>query len=183
MSDFIQKKDYWSIVLFTWMFIGCYLLSKKLSSNNLLVVLPISGLGAFVGYKLGDWVTDKSKGTKVFLVVLWSVMLFGALQVSNNRKNDGKKTYRSDKINLLTGKWETDEDEGFKIRLEIEKDKAYMSLSPDYQKIEYELIYSNSTIKFKKAGSLKFQFDIENIDDTSFTLSQSGETLLFTKVK
>jgi hypothetical protein len=111
----IQKKDYWSIVLFTWVFIGCYFLSKELTSNNLLVVLPVSGLGAFVGYKLGDWVTDKSKGTKVFLVVLWSVMLFGALQLINNRKNDGKKTYRSDKINLLTGKWETDEDEGFKI--------------------------------------------------------------------
>jgi hypothetical protein len=67
--------------------------------------------------------------------------------------------------------------------LEIEKDKAYMSLSPDYQKIEYDLLYSNNAIQFKEAGRIKFQFDIEFIDDTSFTLSQSGETLVFTKVE
>jgi hypothetical protein len=183
MSDFIQKKDYLSIFLFTWVFIGCYFLSKELTSNNLLVVLPVSGLGAFVGYKLGHWVTDKSKGTKVLLVLLCSVVFIGALLLSNNRKNDEKKPYMSDTANLLIGQWETDEDEGFRIRLEIEKDKAYMSLSPDYQKIEYDLLYSNNAIQFKEAGSLKFQFDIENIDDTSFTLSQSGETLVFTKVE
>lgn len=182
MSDFIQKKDYWPIILFAWVFIGCYFLSKEFSSNNLLVVLPVSGLGAFVGYKLGNWVTDKSKSTKVFLVLLWSAMFIGVLLTSNNRQNDEKKTYRSEAANLLIGKWETDEEEGFKIRLEIDQDEAIMSMSPNFEEIEYDLIFSENRLQFKKAGSLKFNFTIENIDDSSLTLSQSGEKLVFTRL-
>ena len=93
MSDFIQKKDYWSIILFAWVFIGCYFLSKELSSNNLLVVLPVSGLGAFIGYKLCNWVTDKPIGMKVLLVLFWSVIFIGSLFISSSRQNDEKKLY------------------------------------------------------------------------------------------
>lgn len=182
MSDFIQKKDYWSIILFAWVFIGCYFLSKEFSSNNLLVVLPVSGLGAFVGYKLSNWVTNKPIGMKVLLVLIWSVIFIGSLLISSGRQNDEKKVYQTNTANLLMGKWETDEDEGFKIRLEINQDEAIMSMSPDFEEIEYDLIFIENSIQFKKAGSIKFNFTIENIDDSSLTLSQSGEELVFTRL-
>ena len=182
MSDFIQKKDYWSIVLFAWVFIGCYFLSKEFSSNNLLVVLFVSGLGAFVGYKLSNWVTNKPIGMKVLLVLIWSVIFVGSLLISSGRQNDEKKLYQSNTANLLMGKWETDEEEGFKIRLEINQDEAIMSMSPDFEGIEYDLIFNENIVQFKKAGSIKFNFTIENIDDSSLTLSQSGEELVFTRL-
>lgn len=179
MTNFIQKKDYWSLALYAWVFIGCYFLSKELSSNNLLVVLPVTTMGTIIGYKVCNWVTDKSTGKKVILVLIWSLLFFGSLSIKSGSQNDSKNLPISTFQRLLMGNWETDENEGFRIRLEIGKDKAYMSLSPDYQKIEYDLLYSDKTIQFKEAGILKFQFSIENIDDTSFTLSQSGETLVF----
>lgn len=183
MSDFIQKKDYWSIILFAGVFIGCYFLSKELSSNNLLVVVPISGLGAFVGYKLGNWITDKPIGIKVFLVLFWIVMFIGALLITSKSQIDDKKAYHSDTTILLMGKWETDEDEGFKIRLEIDQDEAIMSMSPNYEEIEYDLIIFENNVQFKKEGSVKFDLIIEKIDAKSLTLSQSNEKMEFTRIE
>ena len=182
MIDFLQKKDHWSIVLFACVFMGFYFLSKEFSSNNLLVVLSVSGLGACVGYILGNWVTDKSKGTKVFLVSLFTAMFIGVLLMSGNRQNDVEKTYRYETGNLLMGKWETDDEGGFKIRLEIDQNDAIMSISPDFEEIEYDLIFSENSMQFIKSGSVKFNFSVDHIDDFSLTLSQSGEKLVFTRI-
>ena len=57
-----------------------------------------------------------------------------------------------------------------------------MSMSPNFEEIEYGLIFSKNSMQFKKAGSVKFNFTIENIDDSSLTLSQSGEKLVFKRL-
>ncbi|WP_158857328.1 MFS transporter [Lunatibacter salilacus] len=184
MSDFIQKKDFWSITLFAGVFIGCYFLSKELSSNNLFVVVPISGLGAFVGYKLGNWITDKPIGMKVFLVLFWTVVFIGVVLITSKRQIDDKKAYGSETTtNLLIGKWETDDDKGFKIRLEIDGDEAIMSMSPNYEEIDYDLNFSEKSVQFKKEGNVKFDFIVEKIDAKSLTLSQSNEKLEFTRIE
>lgn len=183
MSDFIQKKDYWSIILFAGVFIGFYFLSKELFSNNLLVVVSISGLGAFIGYKRVNWMTDKQIGMKVFLVLFWTVMFIGALLITSKSQIDDKKAYHSDTTILLMGKWETDEDEGFKIRLEIDQEEAIMSMSPNYEEIEYDLIIFENNVQFKKERIVKFDLIIEKIDSKSLTLSQSNEKLEFTRME
>ena len=83
---------------------------------------------------------------------------------------------------LLKGKWETDEEEGYKITLVINQKEAIMSMSPNFEEIQYDLIVSENSVQLTKAGILKFNFAIENINDSTLTFSHLNERLMFTRI-
>jgi hypothetical protein len=182
MSDFIQKKDYWAISLMMGIFMMTYIFSKEFFNNEIFLVLPISGFGAMAGYMLANWATKKSTRLKLFLVLFLTGIFIGGIFIINRGQNNNNKPNFSNVENSLEGIWETDEEEGFKIRLEINGEEALMSMSPNFEEIRYDLEFPENSMVFKKAERVKFDFTIENIDDISLTLNQSGEKLVFTKL-
>lgn len=182
MSDFIQKRDYLTFVFFSCVFMISYFLSKEFSSNNLLVVLPVSSIGAFGGYKVSCWLTNKSITIKVICILVICVIFIGAILINGLRADDQVQAYRLDSPELLMGKWETDEEEGYKIILVINQKEAIMSMSPKFEEIQYDLIVSDNSLQLSKRGILKFNFVIENIKDSTLIFSHLDERLMFTRI-
>jgi len=182
MSDFIQKRDFWAIVLFAMVFIGFYVFSKELSSNNLLIVLSVSGFGAFAGYKLASLVANKTTNLKLLSVLFCGIIFTCGLLIVGGNQNNKLGKFSTYEGAILEGIWETDNSEGYKIRLEISGEKAVMSMSPDFQKFEYELIVSDNRMLLEKEGEIRFDFGIEKLGDESFTIIQSGESLVFNRL-
>ena len=165
------KKDYWSYLIITVVFITI-LFSVNTISKNVLLTIVGGGIGAVLGFIVAKSIVSKSTRIKSFvfsgLVLLMIASAFIVTHVDGTSYD-------------LTGTWETDNTGDYSIRLRFNNRSVYLSTSPEFEEVEYQYTIDRDSLVLFKNNEVKFRWYLKEQSSSSLEVTSYDDELRFLK--
>lgn len=166
-----DKKDYWSYLILTVVFITVLFSFKTIFQNAFLT--SIGGvIGSVLGFLLAKRTASKSHRIKLSIFSgLVLIMIAIAFIV----------THIDPASYALTGTWETDYSGDYSIRLRFDNRSVYLSTSPEYEEVEYQYTRDRDSLVLYKDGEVKFRWSVNEQSSNSLVITSDDDELRFLK--
>ncbi|MDH5609394.1 MAG: hypothetical protein OEY56_07940 [Cyclobacteriaceae bacterium] len=178
-----ENRDYFEIIFVTFAFMIFYFGADFLKYSSP-IKYGIIGLGTFLSSFIYRWIRPRSFVFKITASVILFVISTGGVYLLSTPKGEvrlGGNSIAVDDLRL-NGIWKTDDTDDLIIKFRIQDDLVFLSMSPDFEEIEYSFELKNQSISLFEGNEMKFSWDLVVLSFSEIELMDGEETMKLTRI-